>query len=88
MHNYECGVVLLPKNYVDYVNGDFDIKEHENRAEDDVCNPVDLTFATPCLPYRKDDIPFLVDFLVCSSHMGRLEGWSEAWMPEWSKGLR
>ena len=88
MFNYECGVVLLPKNYVDYVNGDLDVKDHAKRTEDDVCNPVDLTFAIPCLPYRKDDIPFLVDFLVCFIHISKLEERCGAWMPEWSKGLR
>ena len=57
--NYECGVVLLPKNYVDFVNGELDIEKHKQMDENDVCLPIDLTFDTPCLPYRKDDRPFL-----------------------------
>ena len=82
VNNYECGVVLLPKNYVDWYNGsvkscakdDCDSKNDNSKPkdndytpkdnydpEDDFCNPIDLPFETPCLPYRDSDAPFCVD---------------------------
>ena len=63
--NYESGVVLLPKNFVDYFNGDLKKEDYNSSMEaDDYCNPVDLAFDAPCLPYREDDIPFLSS-IVC-----------------------
>lgn len=57
--NYECGVVLLPKNYVDWMNGDLKIENHpKERTEGDLCEEVDLAFDSPCLPYRSVDRPF------------------------------
>ena len=59
--NYEGGVVLLPKNYVDYFNGDLKEKDFKDRNKnDDLCYPVDLVFGVPCLPYRSVDIPYLI----------------------------
>ena len=68
MNNYECGVVLLPKSYVDYANGDMKIEQREKgeRREADLCGPLDLIFEAPCLPYRMDDIPFC-QLCVCST---------------------
>ena len=58
--NYECGVVLLPKNFVDYFNGDLKKNNYSSSMEgNDFCNPANLPFEAPCLPYRSDDLPFL-----------------------------
>lgn len=64
--NYECGVVLLPKNFVDYFNGDLKKEDYRSEMEhDDFCEPVDLAFDAPCMPYREEDIPFTSEFIVC-----------------------
>ena len=62
MNNYECGLVLLPKNFVDYFNGvlkknDWD----ESMMEDDFIQPVDLPFEVPCIPFEKDEEVFYYD---------------------------
>ena len=60
INNYECGVVLLPKRYIDFLNGEESGEEKEggNRTKDDLCEEVDLCFECPVLPYRDIDIPF------------------------------
>ena len=72
--NYECGVVLLPTNFVKYYNGDLKKEDYKpEMAMDDYCNPVDLAFDIPCLPYREDDIPFLTSCYVCSIFIHNLQ---------------
>ena len=68
MSNFECGVVLLPKNYMDWMNGDLKSKDHpEGIQEDDFCEPIDLPFVVPYQPYHSTDMPFCVECCVCST---------------------
>lgn len=51
MTNYECGVVLLPKNYIDWMNGDLASQDHpQGLQEDDLCEPIDLPSWCPTSP--------------------------------------
>lgn len=60
INNYECGVVLLPPNFVKYYNGDLKKEDYiSEMASDNYCKPVDLAFEAPCYPYRYNDMPFL-----------------------------
>lgn len=67
INNYECGVVLLPKSYIDYLNGEEEREGEKEkkkdvgiqaRSEEDLCEEVDLCFECPVLPYRDIDLPF------------------------------
>lgn len=73
VNNYECGVVLLPKNYVDWYNGDVkssskddcDSKNENCKRKDDSCdlkdnnyNPED-DFCNPIdLPFETPCLPY------------------------------
>lgn len=65
MNNYELGLVLLPKNYVNYHNGA--LKKggwNETMIADDFVKHVDLGFQLPLIKYSGDDMPFFCDKLV------------------------
>lgn len=62
MTNYECVVVLLPKNYIDWMNGDLASQDHpQGLQEDDLCEPIDLPFVVPYKSYYSTDTPFCVE---------------------------
>lgn len=64
MNNYELGLVLLPKNYVNYHNGVLKKGEwNEGMIEDDFVRHVDLGFQLPLTRYTGDEIPFFWDDL-------------------------
>lgn len=64
MNNYELGLVLLPKNYVNYHNGVLKKGEwNEGILEDDYVKHVDLGFQLPLTRYTGDEIPFFYDDL-------------------------
>lgn len=64
MNNYELGLVLLPKNYVNYHNGVLKKGEwNEGMIEDDFVKHVDLGFQLPLTRFTGDEIPFFWDDL-------------------------
>ena len=75
MNNYEIGVVLLPKNFVDYYNGDLKAKDwNQSIVEDDYLQNVDLGFQIPFEPFQDGEREFYLDIdiegisYVCSRH--------------------
>ena len=62
MNNYECGLVLLPKNFVDYFNGDLpSYSWSEDIEENDYLHDVDLGFKLECKKYEEGDREFYYD---------------------------
>lgn len=59
MNNYELGLVLLPKNYVDYHNGELKKGEwNERMIENDFVKGVDLGFQLPLMEFSGDERAF------------------------------
>lgn len=64
MNNYELGLVLLPKNYVNYHNGELKKGEwNERMIDDDFIKHVDLGFQLPLMEFNEDEAPFFWDDL-------------------------
>ena len=62
MNNYECGLVLLPKNFVNYFNGDLpSYSWSEDIEENDYLHDVDLGFKLECKKYNEGDREFYYD---------------------------
>lgn len=56
MDFYDCGVILLPKNYVNFVNGKLNENNwDESMLEDDYLEPVDLPFQIPCERFTRGE---------------------------------
>ena len=68
MNNYEMGVVLLPKNFVDYFNGDLKAKDwNPSMKNDDYVQNVDMGFQIPCEPFQNGEREFYLDLDISES---------------------